>query len=122
MTPTKIILPKKYDTFYVKVSIRSLILMEISFSNMITPKILHVFSPSKQRTEPTLGYCIVVTFALYSNVTMDVNNIFVITKNIAVTHGNISQKAIIISLTKSSGLKSINYGNKSEILTYIKRI
>lgn len=53
---------------------------------------------------------------------MDVNNIFVITKNSAVIHGNISQKAIIISLPKSSGLKSINYGNKSEILTYIKRI
>ena len=35
------------ETFFTKVSIRSLILMDIRFSDMITPKIPPVFSPSK---------------------------------------------------------------------------
>ena len=45
MTRTKIILPKKYETFFIKVSIRRLILMAVRFSDMITPKIPPVFSP-----------------------------------------------------------------------------
>ena len=38
---------KKYEKFFIKVSIKSLIPMDIRFSDMITPKIPPVFSPSK---------------------------------------------------------------------------
>lgn len=38
---------EKYETFFTKVSTRSRILMEIRFSDMITPKIPPVFSLSK---------------------------------------------------------------------------
>lgn len=117
MTPTKIILPKKYEIFFTKVSTKSLILMDIRFSDMITPKIPPVFSPSKLRIEPALVSCIVATFALHMNVAMDGNNIFAITKNNTVIRGNISPKDIMISLSKLSGLKSINCGSKSETIT-----
>lgn len=45
--PTKTILLKKYETFFARVSIRLLILMDIRFSDMITQKIPPVFSRSK---------------------------------------------------------------------------
>ena len=122
MTPTKTILPKKYETFFAKVSTKSLILMDIRFSDMITPKIPPVFSPSKLRIEPTLVSCIVATFALHMNVAMDGNNIFAITKNNTVIRGNTNRKGIWSCHPKWSGLKSKDCGNKSEILTYIKRI
>ena len=44
---------------------------------------------------------------------MDGNNIFAITKNNTVIRGNISPKGIMLYLTKLSGLKNINCGNKS---------
>ena len=43
--PTKTILPKIYETFFIKVLIELLIPMDIPFSDMITPKIPLVFSP-----------------------------------------------------------------------------
>lgn len=56
-------------------------------------------------------------FCIIYELAKDGNNIFAITKNNAVIRGNISPKGIMLYLTKLSGLKNINCGNKSEIIT-----
>ena len=56
------------------------------------------------------------------NAEMGGDNLFVITKSKKVIRGNTNRKGIWSCHPKLSGLKSTDYGNKSEILTYIKRI
>ena len=47
MTPTETILPKKYETFFTRVSIRLLTLMDVRFLDTIIPKTPPVFLQSK---------------------------------------------------------------------------